>query len=196
MQRRLPVLLVAAGAVAALASCGDPTALEARLTNIEVNGEAIYSLNGAPITLPTALRVRSASVLPATSDFLFDLAFDITDTGTINIYTARHVATELTGTINRVGLLDLPGQDFATLIDPPRSGFVYDSMLTVPIGRTVVVDVFDISCQTEFLLGFQIKAKLRIDSIVPADDRIHFHMVSNPNCGFNELVPGNTKPKE
>jgi hypothetical protein len=195
MQQRLSALLIAAGAVAALASCGDPTAIEARLSNVQVDGEAVYSLNGAPINLPSGLQVRFIGVVPVTPDFRFDLAFDITDTGTVNIYTARHVATELTGTINRVGLAEMPGQDFASLIDPPRN-FVYDSMLTVPIGRTVAINVFDASCQTEFLLGFEIKAKLRIDSIVPADDRIHFQMVSNPNCGFRELVPGGTKPKE
>lgn len=195
MHERFTALLVAAGAVVALASCGDPTAIKARLTNIETES-AVFALNNTPFNTDNAIRVRSATTVPATANFLFDIALDITDTGTVKVITARALATELAGTMNRVGLRDSPELSFDGVIDPPRDLFIYDSLLVVPVGRTVLIDVFDLSCQTEAILGFNIKSKLRIDSIIPAERRIHFSMVSNPNCGFRQLVPGGQLPKE
>lgn len=195
MHGRFTALLVAAGAVVALASCGDPTAIKARLTNIETES-AVFALNNTPFNTDNAIRVRSATTVPATPNFLFDIALDITDTGTVKIITARALATELAGSMNRVGLRDSPELNFDTVIDPPRDLFIFDSLLVVPVGRTVLIDVFDLSCQAEAILGFNIKSKLRIDSIVPAERRIHFSMVSNPNCGFRQLVPGGQLPRE
>lgn len=195
MHQRVSALLVAAGAVVALASCGDPTAIKARLNNIQTE-TAVFALNYTPFTTDNAVRVRSASTVPVDANFLFDIAFDITDTFTVKIITARALATELAGTMNRVGLRDSPELTFDAVIDPPRDRFIYDSSLVVPVGRTVLIDVVDLSCQAEAILGFNIKSKLRVDSIVYADRRIHFSMVSNPNCGFRQLVPGGQLPRE
>lgn len=195
MHARLSALLVAAGAVAALTSCGDPTAIKARLTNFEAK-HVLYAVNGASPLLPSGLRIRTASPVYIGPDFNFDLAFDLTDTGTVRILTSRSLATELQGSLNRVGLRDSPGLNFEGVIDPPRDLFIYDSTLVVPVGRTVLVDVFDLSCQTEALLGFNIKAKLKVDSIDVPNRAMYIHMVTNPNCGFRELVPGNVLPKE
>jgi hypothetical protein len=195
MRARLSALLVAAGAVAALTSCGDPTAVKARLTNFE-RKHILYSLNGSSPILPTALRVRAALPQFVGPEFAFDIAFDLTDTGTVRLYTARSLATENQGSMNRVGLRDSPGLNFESVIDPPRDLFVYDSSLVVPVGRTVLIDVFDASCQTEALLGFNIKAKMKVDSIDAPNRAIYIHIVSNPNCGFRQLVPGDVLPKE
>ena len=195
MHPRLSALLIAAGAVAALAGCGDPTAIKARLTNFEAK-RVIYALNGTPASVPVAIRVRTTQEAFPSPDFLFDIAFDLTDTGTVRLLTARALATEVAGSINRVGLRDSPGLTFDAVIDPPRDLFVYDSSLVVPVGRTVLIDVFDQSCQTEAILGFNIKAKLAVDSIDMANRAIYIHVVSNPNCGFRQLVPGGQLPKE
>lgn len=196
MHERLRALLIAAGAIAALAACGDPTALEARLNNIE--GEfSVHALNGSHPNTTNAVRVRTVGLARATASFDFDIAFDLTDTGTVKLITARALATEIVPTNNRVGLRDSPGLTFEQVtVDPPRDLFIYDSVLVVPVGRVVLIDVFDISCASESILGLNIKAKLRIDSIVPAERRIHMRMVSNPNCGFRDLVPGGQKPED
>jgi hypothetical protein len=195
MHARLSALLVAAGAVAALTSCGDPTAIKARLTNFEAK-HLVYSLNGTSPILPSGVEVRRAVAAYPGPNFAFDLAFDLTDTGTVKIMTARSLATELQGSLNRIGLRDSPGLAFESVIDPPRDLFIYDSVLVVPVGRTVLIDVFDISCQTEALLGFNIKAKLKVDSIDIPNRGMYIHMVTNPNCGFRLLVPGGQLPKE
>lgn len=195
MHARLSALLVAAGAVAALTSCGDPTAIKARLTNFE-GKHVIYSLNGSSPILPSGLRVRTSAPQYVGPEFAFDLAFDLTDTGTVRLFTARALATENQGSLNRVGLRDSPGLDFESIIDPPRDLFIYDSTLVVPVGRIVLIDVFDLSCQNESLLGFNIKAKMKVDSIDALNRAVYIHIVSNPNCGFRQLVPGNVLPKE
>jgi hypothetical protein len=195
MHERLSALLIAAGAIAALASCGDPTAIEARLPNIE--GEFFVSaLNGSHPNTNNALLVRSMRAVPATAEQSFDLAFDLTDTGTVRLITARALTAENVPSTNRVGLRDSPTLTFEQVIDPPRDLFLFDSVLVVPVGRVVLIDVLDLSCASESILGLNIKAKLRIDSIVPAQRRIFLHMVSNPNCGFRELVPGGQKPED
>lgn len=195
MHQRLTALLIGAGAIAALASCGDPTALKARLPNIE--GEfSVHALNGSPQSTNNALRVRSMSIVPGTAEQSLDIAFDLTDTGTVKFITARALTSENVPSGNRVGLRDSPSLTFEQVIDPPRDLFVFDSVLVVPVGRVVLIDVLDLSCASEAILGLNIKAKIRIDSIAFADRRIFMHMVSNPNCGFRELVPGGQKPEE
>jgi hypothetical protein len=195
MHERLSALLIAAGAIAALASCGDPTALKARLPNIE--GEfSVHALNGSHPNTNNAVRVRSMSVVPGVAEQSFDIAFDLTDTGTVRLITTRALTTENVPSANRVGLRDSPSLTFEQVIDPPRDLFVFDSVLVVPVGRVVLVDVLDVSCASEAILGLNIKAKIRIDSVHAADRRIFLHMVSNPNCGFRELVPGGQKPEE
>ncbi|HYC49950.1 MAG TPA: hypothetical protein VEB19_02455 [Gemmatimonadaceae bacterium] len=195
MHARLSALLVAAGAVAALSSCGDPTAIKARLTNFEAK-HVVYSVNGSSPILPTGIRIRTAAPVYVGPEFAFDLAVDLTDTGTVKLMTARSLATEIQGSLNRVGLRDSPGLAFESIIDPPRDLFVYDSILVVPVGRTVLVDVFELSCQQEALLGFNIRAKLRVDSVDIPNRAVYIHMVTNPNCGFSQLVPGGQLPKE
>lgn len=181
---------------AVVTACGDPTAVKARLSNVE-SKFVVYALNGTAPALPTAIRVRSLDPLVFVGpNFGFDIAFDLTDTGTVRLMTARYLATELQGSLNRVGLRDSPGLNFPAVIDPPRDLFIYDSTLVVPVGRTVLVDIFDISCQTEALLGFNIKSKLKVDSIDVPNRAMYIHMVTNPNCGFRQLVPGGQLPKE
>ena len=196
MHKRLSALLIAAGAIAALASCGDPTALEARFVNREAEF-SVHALNGAHPNTLNAVRVRTIGLERADADFLFDIAFDITDTGTVKLITPRALATENAVVGNRVGLRDSPGLTFEQVTtNPPRDLFVYDSVLVVPVGRLVLIDVIDFGCATESFIGLNIRAKLRIDSIVPADRRIHMRMVSNPNCGFRDLIPGGQKPED
>jgi hypothetical protein len=143
------------------------------------------------------LRVRTIGLQRATASFDFDIAFDITDTGTVRLITSRWLGTEVSGGQNRVGLRDSPSLIFEQVTtNPPRDLFIYDSVLVVPVGRVVLVDVLDLNCATESIIGLNIRAKLRIDSIVPAERRIHMRMVSNPNCGFRDLVPGGQKPED
>jgi hypothetical protein len=196
MHGRLSALLIAIGAMAALASCGDPTALRASFENREAEF-SVHALNGSHPNTLNAVRVRTIGLERATAAFAFDIAFDITDTGTVKLITSRWLGTEVAGGQNRVGLRDSPELTFEQVTtEPPRDRFIYDSMLVVPVGRVVLVDVLELQCAAESIIGLNIRAKLRIDSIVPSARRIHMRMVSNPNCGFRDLVPGGQKPED
>src|SRR5687768_2552689 len=190
MQVRLPALLVAVGAFAVI-GCGDPTGTGARFSNRETF-PFVFAINGSGQALPTALRVRTQAPIPVDPTFQFDLAFDLNATGdSVIIYTVRQIANELVS-VHRVGLrtIDTP---FDQVTRAPSSGFVLDSTLTVPVGRTVLVDVTEVGCQFESILGFNIRAKMVVESIDPVNRKIFLHILTNPNCGFSSLQPGEPK---
>lgn len=153
----------------------------------------VYALNGTAQTLPAGLDLRLRSAVPVNPNWAFDLAFDLNASNEVLVHTPRSVSSELVG-IHRVGLQTSP-LTFDQLIDAPTSGFVYDSLLTVPLGRTVVVDKVDPSCNRfgGAFLGFNIRAKFIIDSISTSRRAIYLKLLSNPNCGYRSLEPGEPK---
>ncbi len=192
MHPRVSALLIAVGAVVALASCGDLTAVKARFPN-RSDSLRVFAINGTPSTVPTALAVRAMFVLRAGPDFGFDIAFDITDTGTVKLLTARSLSTELAGVMNRIGLRTTP-LAFDAILEAPTTEYVYDSVLVVPVGRTVLVDIIDLNCQSEAILGLNIRAKMVVDSIHLAEREIFLRLLTNRNCGFRSLVGNGELP--
>ena len=192
MHARLSALLVAVGAVAAVAGCGESTAFRAQFPN-DVLIAGLYAMNGTPASLPSAVSVRARSLVRIDPTFAFDIAFDMDDFGNVTVYSARRVAGELSS-VNRVGFqVDLL-RTFDQITKAPTSGFAYDSALVLPVGQVLLIDVVDPSCQGQSFLGFNIRAKLMIDSVDAARRKLYFRMLSNPNCGFRSLVAG--IPKE
>jgi len=192
MQLRILALLVAVGAVVALDGCGDPTAIQAQTDNIDTV-RTVYAINGTSSSLPSGLIVRLALPVRMDPGFSFDLAFDLNTAGDVVVYTQRAIASQLVGG-RRVGLQPTT-QSFAEATVAPTSGYVYDSLLTVPVGQTVFVDAIDgTNCSSFSLLGQNIRAKMVIDSVHAVSRAIFLHILSNTNCGFKSLVPG--LPKE
>lgn len=189
MHMRIPALLVAVGAIAAL-GCGDPTAIKARFSNRDIS-LTLYALNGSPASLPSAVSVRDASRRIVDANFAFDLAFDLRPDSLIHVYSVGTVASELLP-VRRVGLLTTT-QAFGAVTEAPTSGFTYDTSLVVPVGRTILVDVIENSCGFESFLGLNIRAKLVVDSVDVPKRAIYVHMLVNPNCGFKQLTPGEPK---
>ena len=136
MRGRFVALLVAIGATVGVDACGDVTGLKAQLENFAVDSIVVHALNGSPPALPSAMIVRAAAVVPITSDYNFDIAFDIDDTGAVVIHTVKAVASEFIPA-HRVGL-QLSSTPYDEITRSPTGGFVYDSSLTVPIGKTVL----------------------------------------------------------
>lgn len=188
MQLRIPALLIAVGAVVALDGCGDPTAIQAQTENIDTT-RTVYAINGTSPSLPSALNVRFASPVRFEPSFAFDLAFDLNAQNEVVLYTQRKIASQLVAG-RRVGL-QLSDKAFATITEAPTSGYVYDSLLVLPTGKTVLIDAIDaINCSSFSLLGQNIRAKMVIDSIDAAARAIFLHILANTNCGFKALVPG------
>ncbi len=190
MQSRLTVLLSAAttvGAIAALSSCGDPTALKAQFEN-KLDSTILYALNGTSSTLPSGLRLRNRLAIRLDATFAFDIAFDINEAGEVVVYTQRKVANELVPT-HPVGL-QISDLGFALIPEAPVTDYKYDSLVVLPVGKTLLVDNVDPSCGQFAILGPNIRAKLRVDSVVMAERAIFLHLVVNQNCGYRGLDIG------
>jgi len=191
MRGRFVALLVAIGATVGVDACGDVTGLKAQLENFAVDSIVVHALNGSPPALPSAMIVRAAAVVPITSDYNFDIAFDIDDTGAVVIHTVKAVASEFIPA-HRVGL-QLSSTPYDEITRSPTGGFVYDSSLTVPIGKTVLVDIIDQTCSLYSFLGQNIRAKFAVDSLSLSQRLVYLHAFVDPNCGFRSLSPGTPK---
>lgn len=183
--------IAAVALVSAATSCGDPTAIKAQFETDSAKVE-VFALNGTAPTLPSAIRTRSIIPVRVGNDFAFDVAFDLTDAGELIAYTPRAVANELVG-VRRVGLTLAEGP-FEALTKAPSGGFEYDSLLSVPAGKLLLVDVIEPACVGLSILGPNVRSKIQVDSIVMARRAIYLRVLSNPNCGFRDLTPG--LPKE
>jgi hypothetical protein len=187
-------MLLAAALVAVASACDDSTGLGPTLENRETS-HVVYAMNGTAQTLPAGLHVRSRAVTNIDPSWSFDLAFDIDTAGFVVIHTVRVLGSQILGSLPRVGLQTDTTQ-FGNVTKSPAGGFVYDSSLTVGIGRTVLFDKVDPSCNafSGAFLGFNIRAKLRVDSVDVPRRAIYLRMLANSNCGFRSLSPG--QPKE
>ena len=181
-------LLVAVAAVAALSGCDDRSPFGARFQNNAIVRTA-YAMNGTHPALPSAVSIRGGSVVQIDSRFQFDIAFDMDEFGFVTVHSARAVASELTP-VNRVGFHIDSVNVYEQITQAPTSGYHYDTSFALRAGRTLLIDVIDGSCQGQSFLGFNIRAKLKLDSVNVTNRAIYFRMLSNPNCGFRSLVEG------
>ena len=190
MHLRLPALLVAVTAIAAASGCGDATGIKAQFPNRE-DTVLVYALNGTPVTVPTAIQIRTLTAVRIDASYSFDVAFDLDASGQVIAYTPRAVGGELVG-VRRVGL-KFPEQEYAAVTMAPTGGYRYDSLVVLPVGKVLLVDSFDPGCSPYSLLGPNIRAKLVLDSVNLTARSIYLHALSNPNCGFRQLTPGTPK---
>ena len=123
-----PKFRIAAVAVcvvsAFVGACGDLTGVPASLNTVS-DSTNVYALNGAPSGAPTALHVFSGTLLPVTSSFVFDVAFDIDAGGNAVLLPQRAVASRLTST-HSVGLQKL-NAPFDAVTSAPKSGYRADT---------------------------------------------------------------------
>lgn len=188
MHFRLPALLVTVGSSALLVGCGDAIGTRAQFNNREAIA-IVYAINGTSPTLPAGLAVRTITPLRIDASFAFDLAFDLNASlDTVIVHSVAAIASELAPT-HRVGM-QITDAAFEQVTRSPTGGFVYDSTFRLAPGKTMLIDVIDLNCQFTSFLGFNIRAKMVVDSILPAARRIYLTMLTNPNCGFSQLTPG------
>jgi hypothetical protein len=188
MSSRLSALLVAVGAVAAIVGCDDRSPFAARFNN-ELDFGHAYAMNGTPPSLPSAVGIRGKTVVRIDPSWRFDLAFDIDSVGFVTVHSVKAVASEL-AQVNRVGFAIDSVHPFDQIIEAPSTGYKYDTSFALKVGKTLLVDVFDVSCIGQSFIGNNIRAKLLVDSIDVPSRGIYFRILSNPNCGFRSLVPG------
>lgn len=193
MTRRLAILkpnivaLAAMSLVVAGAACGDFTGVPASLPTLTNTG-SVYALNGAPLGAPTALHVFSGTLLPATSSFIFDLAFDIDATGNVVLLPQRVVATGLTST-HSVALQKVAGE-FDKLTAAPKGGYHADSAMVVSLNQVVAIQSSDPNACGVSLTGTTLYAKLVVTAIDRVAKQLTVLYTVDPNCGFYSFATG------
>lgn len=179
-------LLVALVVGAGLVGCGpDPFAVVAQDSNADVSIE-VWALTGAPTNFPTVHLVPQRITTRPDAAGSFDLAFDIDGDGRLLVLPVNKVVTPLTGN-RRIGIVRT-SEIYNTIVEAPRNGWVYDSILSVNVGQTFIVRV-----QTQFCSISQsneVYAKYVVDSVIPAERRIRLSGRVNPNCGFRSFLTG------
>jgi len=188
MQGRILALLGAVTAIVAIDGCKDVTGIRAQFENIDTPDVSLYAMNGTLPQLPSALILQASAPVPITSEFNFDVAFDINDAGAVVIYPVRTVVSQFVPA-HTVGL-DTVNVAFDNVLSISGIKFKYDTAMTVRLGQTVVIDAIQPTCSQFSLLGQNIRAKLAIDSVNQVKRQIWMHLFVDPNCGFRSLAPG------
>ncbi|MEK7402768.1 MAG: hypothetical protein AABZ80_10485 [Gemmatimonadota bacterium] len=182
-------LLVALAAIAAIGGCKDVTGPKAQFNNLEAK-PTLYAMNGTAVTLPVALVVRSVTPVRIDATFIFDIAVDLDASGVVQVHSVSRVASELVAT-RRVGM-QIGSESFVSTLKAPTGGYAYDTVMALPIGKTLLIDVLEQNCTSSFL-GANIRAKVGVDSVNTTTRAIYLHVLSNPNCGFRALNQGEPK---
>lgn len=172
--------------VAGVFGCGpDPFAPVAREPNLDATVE-VWALTGAPTNFPTVYLVpQRLSVRPDAAGS-FDLGFDIDADGRLVVLPVSSIVASLQGD-RRIGMVR-SDELYNLVTEAPRSGWVYDSTLTLNVGQVFIVRVQTQYCQLE--QSPEVYAKYIVDSILPDERRIRLSGRVNPNCGFRSFLSG------
>ena len=182
--RSLRVVAVALAVVAI--ACGDPTKPKAIYANAP-STYALYAFTGAPVNAATAISFLGGAAR-ADASFAFDVAFDIDGAGRPVIYPVRAIASDLAGSVKRVGLQVVPGT-FDAVREAPETGYDTLSAQTVRPGDVLAVELLDLNTCLYSLGGQLLYAKLTVDSVNTTARRIYARAVVDPNCGYRSVVP-------
>jgi hypothetical protein len=182
---RPPRVVVVALAVLAVA-CGDPTKPKAIYANAP-SSYALYAFTGAPVNAATAINFLGGAAR-ADASFAFDVAFDLDASGKPVIYPVRAIASDLAGSVKRVGLQVVSGT-FESVREAPETGYDTLSAQTVSPGTVLAVELLDLSTCLYSLGGQTLFAKLTVDSVNATTRRLYARTVVDPNCGYRSVVP-------
>jgi hypothetical protein len=187
MTNRLIALLCAAAAVAAI-SCGNFTGVPASLSTATDSG-TVFAINGAPLGAPTAIHAYSGSFVPATADFLFDIAFDLDADAKIHILPQRQVASGLQAT-HTVALATVADSFEAVSSVPSGLVFRADTGMVVARNQVVIAQITDATACSFSLTGSTLYAKMVVKAVNRDDRTMSVKFTVDPNCGFKSFAPG------
>jgi len=186
------VLSAAVAAVAAVTACDGGNGNKATYPIVAIDSQVVYAINSAPRNAPTAVYLYSvvigASAVSASSDFSFDVAFDINNAGEAVLLPVRTVASGLAGT-HTVGL-QLVNTPYDSLTFAPNKNYKYDSTLVVTPGQVVAVQSVGSACNTALYANPYIYGKLTVDAINASSHTLRLRYTVDPNCGFRSLTTG------
>ena len=184
--RRVSVLVALGAATVSFAACGpDPFAPKANVP-VRVTTFTVWAITGSPAPYPTAFSVQHDLTLRLEPDGLFDVAFDITPDGKLQVLPVKAVVSPVGG--SRAVGVQVATVPYAQITEAPRNGWSLDSTVEVVVGQTFLLQVTSNQCA--FSGSQTIYAKLVADSIFPAERRAFLSGRINQNCGFRSFADG------
>lgn len=182
------VAIAATVALVTAVSCKGFTDVPASLsTNTE--SSTVFAINGAPLGAPTAIHAYSAQFVPATADFLFDVAFDLDDQARIHILPQRQVANGLQPT-HTVSLATVTDTFEAVGAVPSGLTFRADTGMIIQRNQVVIAQISDATACNFSLTGTTLFAKIVVKQINRDDRTLQVKFTVDPNCGFRSFAPG------
>ena len=180
---------VAVIVLVAVCACTGGTDLVANIDTVTYNS-ALFALNGTPVGSPVAINTSLAATVRIEAIYDFDVAFDLDTSGNTVVYTQRRVGLPLGSSGRQVGLQVMPGA-FGAVTQAPNGGWAFDSTLTVTLGQVVALRTQTPLCQFE--ISPYLYSKFMVDSVSVTLRRIWVTTLTDPDCGFRDLVPGRPK---
>jgi len=182
---RRTFVLAATAVVLGVVACDDPFAPRADSPTLDASIE-VWALTGSPANFPTVMLVPQRISVRPDAAASFDLGFDIDPDGRLLVLPVSNVVTSVTGD-RRVGIIRT-AEVYNTIVEAPRTGWIFDSTLAVNVGQVFIVRV-----QTQFCQGQmqgEIYGKFLVDSVIVPERRIRLSGRVNPNCGFRSFLSG------
>src|SRR6266550_7000348 len=147
--------LVATGAAAALAACGDPFGLlGASSINVVDSLVSLYALSGTPVTTPSAYRLAPPGVVRTDQEVTLDFAFDIDSVGRAVLLPTGALR------LGRATGLQTSTVAFDSLRLAPDRGYQLDSAVVVDSGTVALVHSAPTTCGIGLTLAYHYYAKL------------------------------------
>src|SRR5205809_47540 len=180
--------LVATGAAAALAACGDPFGLlGASSVNVVDSLVSLYALTGTPVATPSAYRIAPPGVVRTDQDVALvalDFAFDID--------TAGRAVLLPTGALRlgRATGLQTTTVAFDSVRLAPDRGYQADSAVVVDSGTVALVHSAPTTCGVGLSPVYHYYAKLLVLRVDTAARRLDFQILADQNCGYRGLELG------
>jgi hypothetical protein len=181
-RRPARALVALAVATVAVGACDDP--VQPIRENVRSLKATVFAVNGSPPGFPVAVNVLGPSTLGLNVDLDFDVAFDLDAAGRVVLVPQKLVGLPLASA--RVIGLQRSAVPYRLLDEAPRTGWVYDSTLTLAVGETALIQSGSEYCS--FQQSSVVHAKLAVDSVRRAARQLWISVAVNPNCGVLDLT--------
>jgi hypothetical protein len=178
---------LAAAALFALA-CDDPYAPEASTNPIEAR-VVLAPFTGSQVNDQSGLFVTSMQATEVRESGAYDAVFDLAADGRVVIYPATSIAL-CTGCVLGIAPGDAAFEQMFIAPEQRSGRYRYNTPDTVGVNEPVYLVTKNINCVNSNIATIDVYAKIVVDSVKAAERRIYVHGVSDPNCGFRELKPG------
>ena len=166
-----------------IAACGN-TGLQPGVNANTVDTVSLYALDGTALDLPSAFRIASPHVLRTDQGSDFDFVFNLTPGNTAVLLPtgALHL-----GIGSGILVVKAP---FDSITVVPGGSYIDSMPVKVDSGTVAVVHSRAVSCPVTASLSF-LYAKLQVMKVDTIARRIDLIVLTNQNCGYRSLVPGN-----